>query len=341
MDSVPRIGIDAMGGDHGAAVVAEGIALAFREMPGRFHATLVGDEAEIRAALKRHHADRLGVDVVHATERIEMSEKAAQAVRRKSGSSLGVLTRLHKERRIDAMFSAGNTGAVVASALLGLGRLESVARPALAAFFPNPGGGTVVLDVGATSDCKPTYLVQFAHMGSVYARCLLGRANPRVGLLSIGEEATKGNTLVLETRPLMEQAAHLNFVGHVEGRDLFKGTCDVIVTDGFTGNVVLKAAEGVATLMAHKVREELRKDWLARAGALLMLPALKRLKAEIDWEEYGAAPLLGVDGVCFIGHGSSRAKAIRSAIRTQIRFVENRVNQQIRDEIQADHVTAA
>ncbi len=341
MASVPRIGIDAMGGDHGAGVVAEGVALAFREMPGRFQVTLVGDEDEIRTALKRHHADGLGVEVVHAEERIDMAEKAAQAVRRKSASSLGVLTQLQKDRKVDAMFSAGNTGAVVASATLRLGRLESVSRPALAAFFPNPGGGTVVLDVGATADCKPGYLVQFAHMGSVYARYLLGRTNPRVGLLSIGEEATKGNSLVLETRPLLDQASHLNFIGNVEGRDLFKGTCDAIVTDGFTGNVVLKAAESVAELMAHKVREELKRDWLARAGALLMLPALKRLKAEIDWEEYGALPLLGVDGVCFIGHGSSRAKAFRSAIRTLTRFVENRVNEHIREEIQADHVTAA
>src|SRR5262245_4335365 len=330
MAPVPRIGIDAMGGDHGAGVVAEGVALAFREMPGRFHVTLVGDESEIRAALKRHHAENLGIEVVHADERIDMAEKAAKAVRRKSASSLGVLTQLHKDRKVDAMFSAGNTGAVVASATLVLGRLESVSRPALAAFFPNPGGGTVVLDVGATADCKPGYLVQFAHMGSVYARYLLGRTNPRVGLLSIGEEATKGNALVLETRPLMAQASHLNFIGNVEGRDLFKGTCDAIVTDGFTGNVVLKAAESVAALMAHKVKQELRRDWLARVGAVLMLPALQRLKAEIDWEEYGALPLLGVDGVCFIGHGSSRAKAFRSAIRTLARFVENRVHEHIR-----------
>lgn len=344
MAPVPRIGIDAMGGDHGPGVVAEGVALAFREMPGRFQVTLVGDETQIRAALKRHHADGLGVEIVHATEQIGMDEKAAQSVRRKSGSSLGVLTHLHKARKVDAMFSAGNTGAVVASAMLTLGRLDGVSRPALAAFFPNAtghGSGTVVLDVGATSECKPGYLVQFAHMGSVYARYLLGRQTPRVGLLSIGEEPTKGNALVLETRPLLEQAKDLNFIGHVEGRDVFKGSCDVVVTDGFTGNVVLKTAEGVAGLIAHKVRAELKRDWLAKAGALFMLPALNRLKADIDWEEYGAAPLLGVDGVCFIGHGSSRARAFRSAIRTLARFVENRVNEHIREEIRADHDTAA
>ncbi len=339
--SVPRIGIDAMGGDHGPGVVAEGVAQAFREMPGRFEITLVGDETEIRAALKRHHAESLPVTVVHASERIEMAEKAAAAVRRKAGSSLGVLTQLHKDGKVDGIFSAGNTGAVVTMALLGLGRLEGVSRPALAAYMPNPGGGTVVLDVGANAECRAAWLVQFAHMGAVYARYLLGRENPRVGLLSIGEEDTKGNGLVLEAHPLLRRASHLNFIGNVEGRDVFKGTCDVVVTDGFTGNVVLKTAESVAGLVAHKIKAELRRDLLARTGALLLMPALARLKAEIDWEEYGAAPLLGVDGVCFIGHGSSRSRAFRSAIRTIVRFVEERVNEHIREEIQADHVTAA
>ena len=342
MASVPHIGIDAMGGDHGPQAVAEGLVLAQREMPGLFRVTLVGDEAEIRAALRRARADEgPPVEVVHATERIEMSEKAAAAARRKSGSSLGVLTQLHKDRKVDAGFSAGNTGAMVATALLGLGRLESVSRPALAALMPNPGGGTVLLDVGANADCKAFWLVQFAHMGAVYARYLMGRREPRVGLLSIGEEDSKGNTLVQETLPLLRQARHLNFVGNVEGRDILKGTCDVIVTDGFTGNVVLKAAEGVASLLGHKVRQELKRDLLARLGALLLLPALKRVKREVDWEEYGAAPLLGVNGVCFVGHGSSGPRAFCSAIRTLSRFVEQRVNEHIREEIEADHETAA
>ncbi len=341
MTSIPRIGIDAMGGDFGPSVVAEGTVLAFREMPNRFEVTLVGDEQEIGRALKRVHADGLPIHVVHASERIDMAEKAVAAARRRGHSSLGVLTQLHKDGKLDAIFSAGNTGAVVATALLGLGRLESVSRPALAAYMPNPGGGTIVLDVGANSECKASYLVQFAHMGSVYARYLLGRENPRVGLLSIGEEDTKGNSLVLESLPLLRRAKHLNFIGNVEGRDVFKGTCDVVVTDGFTGNVVLKTAESVAGLLAHKVREELNRDMLARLGALFLMPALRRLKAEIDWEEYGAAPLLGVNGVCFIGHGASRSKAFHSAIRTLTRFVEHRVNEHIREEILADHVSAA
>src|SRR5258706_6971262 len=339
MASVPRIGIDAMGGDFGPCVVAEGTALAFKEMPGQFEIVLVGDEAEIGHSLKRVHANGYPIEVVHAAERIEMSEKAVMAAR-KSKSSLGVLTQLHKERRIDAMFSAGNTGAVVATTLIGLGRLESVSRPALAAFVPNPRGGTVVLDVGANAECKASYLVQFAHMGAVYARYLLGRDNPRVGLLSIGEEDTKGNALVFEALPLLRQARHLNFLGNVEGRDVFKGTCDVVVTDGFTGNVVLKTAESVANLLVHKVREELSRDLLARMGALMMRPALRRAKGQMDWEEYGAAPMMVRHGVCFIGHGSSGPRAFRSAIRTLARFVDQRVNEHIREEIRADHEAA-
>jgi glycerol-3-phosphate acyltransferase PlsX len=341
MTPIPRIGIDAMGGDHGPTVVAEGVALALGEMGDQVQVTLVGDESQIRAALAKAHASHLPIQVVHARESIDMAEKATAAARRKAETSIGVLTKMVKEGKVDAMFSAGNTGAVVATALLGLGRLQGVSRPALASFFPNPRGGTVVLDVGANAECKAGWLVQFAHMGSVYARYLLGRDNPTIGLLSIGEEETKGNNLVLETHELIKRASHLNFIGNVEGRDVFKGTCDVVVTDGFTGNVVLKTAESVAGLVAHKIKEELRRDPLAWMGAILLRPALKRLKAEIDWEEYGAAPLLGVDGVCFIGHGSSRARAFRSAVRTLARFVENRVNEHIRDEIQADHVTAA
>jgi glycerol-3-phosphate acyltransferase PlsX len=280
------------------------------------------------------------VDIVHAAEQVDMGARAVAAAR-KAGTSLGVLTQLHKERQLDAIFSAGNTGAVVASALLGLGRLEGVSRPALAAFFPNAGHGTVVLDVGANAEVKPAWLVQFAHMGSCMARYLLGHENPRVGLLSIGEEESKGNQLVQESLPLIKAARHLNFIGPVEGRDLFKGTCDVIVTDGFTGNVLLKTAESAATFLGRSVRDEVKKDPLAMFGALFMRGALRRLRSRIDWQEYGAAPLLGVNGVCFIGHGSSGARAFRSAIHTLATFVEQRVNEHIREEILSDHDSAA
>jgi len=339
--SIPRIGIDAMGGDHGAGVVVQGVALAFREMPGRFHVTLIGDESEIRAALKQAGAEKLPIELVHASEKIDMAEKAVAAARKKSTSSLAVMAQLHKEGKVDAIFSAGNTGAVVATALLSLGRLESVSRPALAAFIPNAAGGCVVLDVGANASCKASYLVQFAHMGAVYARYLMGRENPRVGLLSIGEEDTKGNELIFEALPLLRRSAHLNFVGNVEGRDIFRGSCDVVVADGFTGNVVLKTAEGVAELLFRRIRAEVSGDPLAMAGTFLMRPALRRLMRQLDWEEHAAAPLLGVNGVCFVGHGSSSPKAIRSAIRTVTQFVELRVNEHIREEIEADRETAA
>jgi glycerol-3-phosphate acyltransferase PlsX len=341
MASIPRIGIDAMGGDHGPEVVAQGVCLALRETPGRFSVTLIGDEAVVRPALQRAGAEGLPIEVVHAAESIDMAEKAAVAARRKSTSSIAVMAQLHKDGKVDAIFSAGNTGAVVATALLSLGRLESVSRPALAAFFPNAAGGCVVLDVGANATCKASYLVQFAHMGSVYARYLLGRENPRVGLLSIGEEDTKGNELVFEALPLMRRAHHLNFIGNVEGRDVFRGNCDVVVADGFTGNVVLKTAEGVAELLFKRIRAEVSGDPLAIFGTLLMRPALRRLTRQLDWEEHAAAPLLGVNGVCFIGHGSSSPKAIRSAIRTVTTFVDQRVNQHIREEIEADRDTAA
>ena len=341
MAGIPRIGIDAMGGDLGPAVVAEGTVLAFREMPGRFAITLVGDDGEIRPALKRAGADGLEIEVVHAAGQVDMGEKAAAAARRRGTTSIGVAMQLHKEGKLDAVFSAGNTGAVVATALLGLGRLESVSRPALAVFLPNSAGGTVVLDVGANAECKASYLVQFAHMGSVYARYLLGRENPRVGLLSIGEEATKGNDLVFEAGDLLRRARHLNFIGNVEGRDLFKGSCDVIVTDGFTGNVLLKTAESVAGLLLDIMRKEIRKDPLAMLGKLFLRGAMRRMRTTLDAEEHGAAPLLGVNGVCFIGHGSSGPRAFKSAIRTVTAFVENRVNEHIREEIESDHETAA
>ena len=329
-----------MGGDFGPRPVAEGAAHALREWPDRFRLTLVGEESAIRAELARARVDASRVDIVHAAEKVDMGAKAAAAAR-KSGTSLGVLTQLHKERQLDAIFSAGNTGAVVATALLGLGRLEGVSRPALAAFFPNAGHGTVVLDVGANAEVKAQWLVQFAHMGSCMARYLLGHENPRVGLLSIGEEESKGNQLVQESLPLIKAARHLNFIGPVEGRDLFKGTCDVIVTDGFTGNVLLKTAESAATFLGRSVRDEVKKDPLAMFGAMFMRGALQRLRSRIDWQEYGAAPLLGVNGVCFIGHGSSGARAFRSAIHTLATFVEQRVNEHIREEILSDHDSAA
>jgi glycerol-3-phosphate acyltransferase PlsX len=236
---------------------------------------------------------------------------------------------------VDALFSAGNTGAVVAIQLLGLGRLERVQRPAIAAVFPGKQKGTVVLDVGATADCKPQHLAQFAEMGSAYAQYVLGLSDPRIGLLSIGEEKSKGNELVQQAHQLLEGVEGLNFIGNVEGRDILQGTVDVVVTDGFTGNVVLKLAESVAKHVAQTFRREMTEGLRSRLGAWMLKPAFLRLRNSIDYAEYGAAPLLGVDGVCFIGHGRSSPRAVRSALRGSATFVEQRVNDHIRENLRA------
>lgn len=335
--TIPTIGVDAMGGDFGPSVVVKGALLALRDQPGRFRVVLLGDEDEVRFELKRNHAGDVdgAIRVVHAPERIEMTDAAATTFRKRPNSSLVVGTRLQKEREIDALFSAGNTGAVVAIQLLGLGRLERVQRPAIAAVFPAPRKGTVVLDVGATADCKPQHLVQFAEMGRAYAQYVLGLDDPRVGLLSIGEEATKGSELVQQTHQLMAEIPGLNFIGNVEGRDILQGGVDVVVTDGFTGNVVLKLAESVAKHVAQIFRREMHGGVRARFGAWLLRPAFMRLRSSIDYAEYGAAPLLGVDGVCFIGHGRSSPRAVRSALRGVATFIEQRVNDRIRDNLRA------
>ncbi|MGH7341182.1 MAG: phosphate acyltransferase PlsX, partial [Candidatus Rokuibacteriota bacterium] len=295
MTTKPVIGVDAMGGDFGPPVVIRGTLMAIREQPDRFRVVLLGDEAEIRLELEKHAAPDLDgvIEVVHAPERIHMNESAATAFRRRPNSSLVVGTRLQKEGRIDALFSAGHTGAVVAIQLLGLGRLEQVQRPAIAAVFPNRGKGCVVLDVGATADCKPQHLVQFAEMGRAYAHFVLGLADPRVGLLSIGEEESKGNELVQQVHRLLAPMTDLNFIGNVEGRDILEGGVDVVVTDGFTGNVVLKLAESVSRHVAQIFRREISRYWTSRLGAWLLRPAFHRLRNSIDYAEYGAAPLLG------------------------------------------------
>ncbi len=329
-----------MGGDFGPPVVIQGCVMALREEPGRFRVVLLGDEAEVRAELERNGASDIAsaIEIVHAPERIHMNESAATAFRRRPHSSLVVGTQLQKEGRIDALFSAGHTGAVVSIQLLGLGRLEQVQRPAIAAVFPNRSQGCVVLDVGATSDCKPVHLVQFAEMGKAYAHFVLGLADPRVGLLSIGEEESKGNELVQQAHKLLAPMTDLNFIGNVEGRDILEGGVDVVVTDGFTGNVVLKLAESVSRHMAQLFRREISRHWISRLGAWLLRPAFLRLRSAVDYAEYGAAPLLGVNGVCYIGHGRSSPRAIRSGLRAVATYLEQRVNDHIRESLKAIHV---
>jgi glycerol-3-phosphate acyltransferase PlsX len=302
---------------------------------------LVGPEATIKAELDRHpSALRLPLEIVHASEVITMEDKAVQAVRSKRDSSMHVGLRLVREGQAAGFVTAGNTGAAMASAKMVLGALQGVDRPALAAVFPTaPGTAAILLDVGANVDCKPHNLEQFAVMGEIYSRAMfgspkLGRSgfgagrSPRVGLLSIGEEETKGNELTRESFQLLKRLP-LNFVGNVEGRDLFNGHVDVIVADGFVGNVALKISEGVANLVRTVLKESLKTTITRQVGYLLSRSAFSDFKKRIDHTEYGGAPLLGLKGVCIITHGSSNANAIKNAVRVAAEFSERRINESI------------
>jgi glycerol-3-phosphate acyltransferase PlsX len=319
-----RIAVDAMGGDQGPQVVVEGALQAVGRGPSGLELILVGREEEIRRALGG--AEVPSVRVVHASEVIGMSEAPAAAVRKKKDSSIAVGTRLVKQGQADGFVSAGNTGAVVASSLVNMGRLAGVSRPAIATLWPSTTGGAVVLDVGANYECVPKNLVQFAVMGTVYARYHLGVERPRVGLLNIGEERSKGNDLVRESYSLLEAESAINFVGNVEGRDVFNGAADVVVCDGFVGNVILKFSESIFSFLSHMVRDEIRRGVVAKAGALLMRGAFSNVRAQLDYAEYGGAPLLGVNGVTIISHGKSSERAIKNAILAAARTVTEQVN---------------
>jgi glycerol-3-phosphate acyltransferase PlsX len=323
-----------MGSDRAPKPEIEGAIHAARNYGVRV--LLVGPEATIKAELDRHpSAASLPLEIVHASEVITMEDKAVQAVRSKRDSSLRVGLRLVREGRAAGFVTAGNTGAAMATAKMVLGALHGVDRPALAAVFPTaPGTAAILLDVGANVDCKPHNLEQFAVMGEIYFRSMFGRAGfssakkPRVGLLSIGEEETKGNELTRESFHLLKQLP-LNFVGNVEGRDLFNGHVDVIVADGFVGNVALKVSEGVANLVRTVLKESLRATITSQVGAMLSRSAFTDFKKRIDHTEYGGAPLLGVKGVCIITHGSSNANAIKNAVRVAAEFSERHINSSI------------
>jgi glycerol-3-phosphate acyltransferase PlsX len=328
---VVRVALDAMGGDRGAEVNVEGAVMAAREFGTKV--ILVGKEEEIQRHLRQHETQSLPLTIHHAPEVVEMGESPSIAVRRKKQSSIRIGLDLVKRGEADAFVSAGNTGAVMAISLVVLGPLPGVERPAIAVVVPTLTGRAVLLDAGANVDCKPRHLVQFAIMGNVYARDLLGVLRPRVGLLSIGEEESKGNELTKEAFKELEEEPSLNFIGNVEGRDVFNGTSDVIVCDGFTGNVALKISESVLDAMFALLREELGRDLRGKAGSFLLLPAFKRFKRRVDPWEYGGAPLLGVSGVSIIGHGRSTGKAIKNAVRTAGECVTNKVIPHIREGI--------
>ncbi len=313
-----RIAVDAMGGDRAPGEIIRGAKEAARS--GIAEVILVGREDVIMNELRRYPPVR-GVSVVHAEEVIEMEEQPASALRKKTDSSISVATRLVKEGIADALVSAGNTGAQMAAALLGLGRISGVQRPAIGAVIPTFKSGKLLLDAGANVDCKPHNLLQFAKMGSFYAQKIMEIPCPKVGLLNIGTEACKGNEVTLETYELLKESK-LNFVGNVEARDIFQGEIDVIVCDGFVGNAVLKFGEGMVSTLFQLLDNETKSSWRLKLGAALVAPALKKIKRTMDYAEYGGAPLLGVQGVSIISHGSSDARAIKNAVKLAVYCVE-------------------
>jgi glycerol-3-phosphate acyltransferase PlsX len=329
-----RIALDAMGGDHAPDEIVKGALLAVAEY--NVAITLVGREEDVHAKLKEHAGPNPAhIDVVDAREVVTMEDNSLAPLRRKRNSSIRVCANLVAEKRADAMVSAGHTGASMTSAYKVLGTIEGVSRPALAAILPSSHGHTVVLDVGANVDTKPSHLREFAVMGHFYAQ-LLGTAEPRVGLLSIGEEEGKGNEVTKETFRVLKETG-LNFMGNAEGRDVFNGKADVIVCDGFIGNVVLKAAESLGEMISKMLRAEVTRTATRKVGALILKGAFDDIRKRMDYSEYGGAPLLGVNGGCIVCHGRSDAKAIKNAIRVARDFAMNQIDAKIRTKISDLH----
>jgi len=339
-----KIAVDAMGGDYAPASEVEGAIEAARDLGVGI--LLVGRTELIQAELDRHRRSRaLGrtrfwrssnIEIADAREVVTMSDPVAAAVRRKKNSSIRVAAKLVRDGVAQALVSAGNTGAVMMTSKLVIGSLPNVDRPALATVLPTlvEGHGTVILDVGANAECKPSHLYDFAVMGSLYSSVIVGVDNPRVGLLSIGEEEIKGNDLTKEAFKLLKNSS-INFIGNVEGRDMYTGQVDVVVCDGFTGNVALKVSEGVFEFIMLLLKHELKASLQTKAGAMLTRPAFREFKKRLDYAEYGGAPLLGIQGVTVICHGRSNAKAIRNAIAVARDYCLGEVNQKIESQLGA------
>ncbi len=324
-----RIALDALGSDRAPVPEVEGALQAVQEFDD-LEVLLVGHRDQVEPLLKAGHPR---LHLVHAEQRVEMTDKPSTALKTKPRSSIAEGLRLVKEGAAHAFVSAGNTGAVMAFSLFVLGRIKGIKRPAIGAFFPTIQQPALVLDVGANAVVKPLHLYQFAWMGSLFYAHMFGTEQPRVGLLSIGEEATKGNETVIEARKLMEQDPDLNFVGFVEGNDVLFAAADVVVTDGFTGNVMLKFGEGVVSFIARLVKAEIKRDPLALAGALLVKGALNRVKKHIDYEEYGGSPLMGVNGIVMIAHGRSSPRAIKNALKHARHLAEEGVVDLVAEQI--------
>jgi glycerol-3-phosphate acyltransferase PlsX len=327
------VALDAMGGDHAPRAEIEGAVLAARELGVRV--LLVGIEETVKRELARQRTRGLSIEVVHASEVITMRDSPSMAFRKKRDSSVHVAAKLVRSGQADALVSAGNTGAVMATARFILGTLPSVDRPALAAPFPTSRGSvSVILDVGANVDSKASQIEQFAVMGEIYYRTIFGTRRPRVALLSIGEEEMKGNELTREAHNLLKQT-NLNFTGNVEGRDVFAGDVDVIVCDGFIGNIALKISEGLVEHIGGMLKKALKSTLSSQMGYVLARSALQDLRKKIDYSEQGGAPLLGVRGICVIGHGRSNANAVKNAIRIAAELHRSKANDRIEQELSA------
>ena len=327
-----KIGVDAMGGDRAPEVVVDGAVQAARDLG--LEIVLVGQKGVVQAELEKYDTAGLPLTLIHASQVIEMDEHPAAAVKAKKDSSMVVGMELVKRHEAAAFYTAGNSGGALAASLFRLGRIRGIKRPALSTILPtrSPQGYSFLLDIGANADCRPEYLLQFGIMGSAYAERVLGIANPRVAIVSNGEEEGKGNQLVKDTTPLLK-ASTLNFVGNAEGNDLPWGLADVFVTDGFTGNVIIKLTEGLAKFLKDMIREEITSRGVSKVGGLLAKPAFDAVGRRTDYREYGGAPLLGIDGVVIVGHGRSDALAIRNGIRMAAQTVENGVLEAIKQGI--------
>lgn len=321
-----RIAVDAMGGDHAPAEIVKGAALAADEYG--IDISLVGIPATVQPLLESHAR----LQLVPCTQSIAMDEHAAQSVRNKPDSSIAVCARIVKDGHADGWMSAGNSGAIMAAALLIQGRIRGVERPALGSIVPTRNGFAYFLDVGANVDSKPDYMVQFATMGSVYAREMMGRPEPRVALLSNGEEEGKGDERVRETARRLKGSLR-GFIGNVEPKDIYRARADVVVADGFVGNIAIKMAEATAEFVFRSLRDEIPKTLQGKIGGLLIRPGVRQIRARIDWREFGGAPLLGIDGVAVVAHGRSDARAVKNAIRVTRDAVQNQLVGKIRAEV--------
>jgi glycerol-3-phosphate acyltransferase PlsX len=326
-----KIAVDGMGGDYAPQAIVEGAVLAAQQY--NTNIILVGDEARLERELDRLQAHKLPISLCHASEVVHMEEAPGMALRKKRFSSIRVAIELVRSGEAQAVVSAGNSGAALAATTMILKPLHGIDRPAIATLLPTQKGFTILLDAGANVDCKSIQLFQFGIMGNVFAKYVFGKPSPAVGLLAIGEEDTKGNDVTREAFLMLKQS-HLNFIGNVEGHHFFRGVADVVVCDGFIGNIALKMCEGVAEMYGQSLKAGLTKTLWRRLAALLLRPALNDIRKRVDSSEYGGAPLLGVNGTCIIGHGSSTPKAIKNAIHMAKRFLDERVTEHIQEDIE-------